>query len=47
MKTTSLLPLFTVLLMSVAGIARAERADTEKPTRIEAEQMVYDDVKQV
>jgi lipopolysaccharide export system protein LptA len=47
MKTTSLLPLLTVLLMSVAGIARAERADTEKPTRIEAEQMVYDDVKQV
>ncbi|AKZ61540.1 ABC transporter substrate-binding protein [Herbaspirillum hiltneri N3] len=47
MKTTSLLPLLTVLLMGIAGVARAERADTEKPTRIEAEQMVYDDVKQV
>ncbi|WP_034296003.1 lipopolysaccharide transport periplasmic protein LptA [Herbaspirillum sp. RV1423] len=47
MKPTSLLPLLTLLLMSVVSIARAERADTEKPTRIEAEQMVYDDVKQV
>ncbi|EJL92102.1 lipopolysaccharide transport periplasmic protein LptA [Herbaspirillum sp. CF444] len=47
MKTNLLLPLLTLLLMSASGIVRAEKADTEKPTRIEAEQMVYDDVKQV
>lgn len=39
--------LLLLLLMSESGGVRAERADTEKPTRIEAEQMVYDDVKQV
>lgn len=45
MKLHFLLPL--LFLMSASGIIRAERADTEKPTRIEAEQMVYDDVRQV
>ena len=31
----------------VAGAARAEKADSEKPTNVEADQMVYDDLKQV
>ena len=47
MKTNFLFPLLTVLALSTSGIARAERADTAKPTHIESEQMVYDDVKQV
>lgn len=33
--------------MGISTLALAEKADTEKPTRIEAEQMVYDDVKQI
>lgn len=36
-----------LLLLSVCGIARAEKADSTKPTNIEADQMVYDDVRQV
>jgi len=47
MKSHFLLSLLPLLLMSESGIVRAERADTEKPIRIEAEQMAYDDVKQV
>jgi lipopolysaccharide export system protein LptA len=50
MKTifpTLSLPLLTMLLISMSGPARAEKADTEKPTRIEANQMAYDDVRQV
>jgi len=31
----------------VAGGARAEKADTDKPTNVEADQMAYDDVKQI
>ncbi|MCA1324093.1 lipopolysaccharide transport periplasmic protein LptA [Herbaspirillum sp. alder98] len=45
MKPSSLLP--WLLLLAVCGVARAEKADTTKPTNIEADQMVYDDVRQV
>ncbi|MFL9926628.1 lipopolysaccharide transport periplasmic protein LptA [Herbaspirillum lusitanum] len=45
MKRSLLLPF--MLLMTLSGIAHAEKADSEKPTRIEAEQMVYDDVRQI
>ena len=45
--STLSLPFLTALLMSVGGLAHAEKADTDKPTRIESEQMVYDDVRQV
>ena len=41
---------FLLLLMLgalVAGGARAEKADTDKPTNVEADQMAYDDVKQI
>lgn len=31
----------------VAGNAQAEKADSEKPTNVEADQMAYDDVKQI
>ena len=41
------LPLLTALLISASGLVHAEKADTDKPTRIEADQMVYDDVRQV
>ena len=36
-----------LLGMSVAGGAHAEKADVNKPTNIEANQMAYDDVKQI
>ena len=36
-----------LLGMAVAGGAQAEKADTSKPTNIEANQMAYDDVKQI
>jgi lipopolysaccharide export system protein LptA len=42
--------LFLSLLMlslAIASTARAEKADSEKPTNIEADQMAYDDVKQI
>jgi lipopolysaccharide export system protein LptA len=36
-----------LLGMAVTGGARAEKADAEKPTNVEADQMAYDDVKQI
>ncbi len=33
--------------MILAGSAQAEKADSEKPTNVEADQMEYDDVKQI
>ena len=38
-----------ILLLAMAGAngARAEKADASKPTNIEANQMAYDDVKQI
>ena len=36
-----------LLGMAVAGGVHAEKADTSKPTNIEANQMAYDDVKQI
>ena len=36
-----------LLGMVAAGGAQAEKADTSKPTNIEANQMAYDDVKQI
>ena len=41
---------FLLLLMLgaiVAGNAHAEKADSDKPTNVEADQMAYDDVKQI
>ncbi|MGH8806749.1 MAG: lipopolysaccharide transport periplasmic protein LptA, partial [Noviherbaspirillum sp.] len=41
---------FLLLLMlgtTVAGNVRAEKADSDKPTNVEADQMAYDDVKQI
>ena len=42
---------FFLLLMTlfamVAGNAHAEKADSDKPTNVEADQMAYDDIKQV
>lgn len=41
---------FLLLLMlgaTIAGQVRAEKADTDKPTNVEADQMAYDDVKQI
>jgi lipopolysaccharide export system protein LptA len=41
---------FLLLLMlyaAVAGHVHAEKADSDKPTNVEADQMVYDDVKQI
>lgn len=41
---------FLLLLMlgvAFGGSARAEKADSEKPTNVEADQMAYDDVKQI
>jgi lipopolysaccharide export system protein LptA len=41
---------FLLLLMlgaAIAGGARAEKADSDKPTNVEADQMAYDDVKQI
>ncbi|HJV87840.1 MAG TPA: lipopolysaccharide transport periplasmic protein LptA [Noviherbaspirillum sp.] len=39
--------LLLTLMATVAGGAHAEKADSEKPTNVEADQMLYDDVKQV
>jgi lipopolysaccharide export system protein LptA len=46
MKRLLLLPLLMCCL-ALTGTARAEKADSTKPTNIEADQMAYDDVKQV
>lgn len=46
MKRVLLLSLM-VLNLGVSGIAHAEKADSEKPTNVEADQMAYDDVKQI
>jgi lipopolysaccharide export system protein LptA len=40
-------PCFLFLLVLAAGVAHAEKADMDKPTNIEANQMAYDDVKQI
>ena len=45
MKRSLLLPM--LMLAAVCGVAHAEKADSTKPTNIEADQMVYDDVRQV
>lgn len=39
--------LLLMLIALVAGTARAEKADSDKPTNVEADQMAYDDVKQI
>lgn len=39
--------LLWMLVALVAGNAQAEKADSEKPTNVEADQMAYDDVKQI
>lgn len=39
--------LLLMLCVTVSGVARAEKADSDKPTNVEADQMAYDDVKQV
>jgi lipopolysaccharide export system protein LptA len=36
-----------VLNMMAGGFAYAEKADAEQPTNVEADQMVYDDVRQI
>jgi lipopolysaccharide export system protein LptA len=46
MRRFPLLLLF-MLYVTTAGIAHAEKADSEKPTNVEADQMAYDDVKQI
>ncbi len=38
---------FFLLCMAVAGHALAEKNDSSKPTNIEADQMAYDDVRQI
>jgi lipopolysaccharide export system protein LptA len=39
--------LMFMLSVTTAGIAYAEKADSDKPTNVEADQMAYDDVKQI
>lgn len=46
MKQFFLWLLFAFQLIA-AGAARAEKADSEKPTNVEADQMAYDDLKQI
>ncbi len=46
MKRLFLLSLFA-LNMSAGGFAYAEKADADKPTNVEADQMAYDDVRQI
>lgn len=46
MKRTCSLLLF-LLGMAMAGVLRAEKADANKPTTIEADRMEYDDVRQI
>ncbi|MDB5793904.1 MAG: lptA [Noviherbaspirillum sp.] len=46
MKRFFLLQLFLLGMLAATGV-RAEKADSEKPTNVEADQMAYDDVKQI
>jgi lipopolysaccharide export system protein LptA len=46
MKRIFFLFLF-MLNITPAGIVHAEKADSDKPTNVEADQMAYDDVKQI
>jgi lipopolysaccharide export system protein LptA len=46
MKRIFFLFLFT-LNIAMTGVVHAEKADSEKPTNVEADQMAYDDIKQV
>lgn len=46
MKPILLLSLFALHLFAL-GNAHAEKADSDKPTNVEADQMAYDDIKQV
>jgi len=46
MKRFLLLSLLT-LNLAVVGLVHAEKADFDKPTNVEADQMEYDDVKQI
>lgn len=39
--------LLLMLVAALAGSAHAEKADADKPTNVEADQMAYDDVKQI
>lgn len=39
--------LLLILEVLLAGSAHAEKADTDKPTNVEADQMAYDDIKQI
>ncbi|HVK93444.1 MAG TPA: lipopolysaccharide transport periplasmic protein LptA [Noviherbaspirillum sp.] len=39
--------LLLILEALLAGSAHAEKADTDKPTNVEADQMAYDDIKQI
>ncbi|WP_019139671.1 lipopolysaccharide transport periplasmic protein LptA [Noviherbaspirillum massiliense] len=39
--------LFALLCMLATGIVQAEKADADKPTKVEADQMAYDDAKQI
>lgn len=39
--------LLWMLVALVAGNVQAEKADSDKPTNVEADQMAYDDVKQI
>ena len=39
--------LLLTLIAMVAGNVHAEKADSDKPTNVEADQMAYDDVKQI
>ncbi len=42
-----ILLLLTIFAAVASYSARAEKADSEKPTNVEADQMAYDDVKQI
>ncbi|CAN5250999.1 lipopolysaccharide transport periplasmic protein LptA [soil metagenome] len=40
-------PLLFIFNLAIVNSALAEKADSEKPTKVDADQMTYDDVKQV
>lgn len=46
MKRFFLLSLFALNMLAV-GFAYAEKADADKPTNVEADEMLYDDVRQI
>jgi len=46
MKRLLFLTLF-VLNIAATGLVHAEKADSDKPTQVEADQMIYDDIKQI